>query len=74
MKQLAKVHKDKAEFDRMKREVGKTTIQKGVNECGRLTTIYDKKKSELEIQHEEVRQKLEDERNKVPTYINFYFC
>lgn len=65
MKQLAKVHKDKAEFDRMKREVAKTTIEKGVNECGRLTDIYDKKKAELESQHEEIRQKLEEERNKV---------
>ncbi|XP_074102173.1 phospholipase C at 21C isoform X2 [Cotesia typhae] len=69
VKQLAKVHKDKAEFDRMKREVAKTTIEKGVNECGRLTDIYDKKKAELESQHEEIRQKLEEERNKVKAAI-----
>lgn len=62
---MAKVHKDKAELDRMKREVAKSTVEKGVNECTRLTKIYDKKRAELERQHEEVRQKLEEERAKV---------
>ncbi|XP_061930206.1 1-phosphatidylinositol 4,5-bisphosphate phosphodiesterase classes I and II isoform X4 [Apis cerana] len=65
VKQLAKVHKDKAELDRMKREVAKSTVEKGVNECTRLTKIYEKKRAELERQHEEVRQRLEAERAKV---------
>ncbi|XP_018361893.1 PREDICTED: 1-phosphatidylinositol 4,5-bisphosphate phosphodiesterase classes I and II isoform X4 [Trachymyrmex cornetzi] len=65
VKQLAKVHKDKAELERIKREVAKSTVEKGVNECTRLTKIYDKKRAELERQHEEVRQKLEEERAKV---------
>ncbi|XP_020291177.1 1-phosphatidylinositol 4,5-bisphosphate phosphodiesterase classes I and II isoform X2 [Pseudomyrmex gracilis] len=65
VKQLAKVHKDKAELERIKREVAKSTVEKAVNECTRLTNIYDKKKEELERQHEEVRQKLEEERAKV---------
>ncbi|XP_006621952.1 1-phosphatidylinositol 4,5-bisphosphate phosphodiesterase classes I and II isoform X1 [Apis dorsata] len=65
VKQLAKVHKDKAELDRMKREVAKSTVEKGVNECTRLTKIYEKKRTELERQHEEVRQRLEAERAKV---------
>ncbi|XP_012221667.1 1-phosphatidylinositol 4,5-bisphosphate phosphodiesterase classes I and II isoform X2 [Linepithema humile] len=65
VKQLAKVHKDKAELERIKREVAKSTVEKGVNECTRLTKIYDKKRVELERQHEEVRQKLEEERAKV---------
>ncbi|XP_043251916.1 1-phosphatidylinositol 4,5-bisphosphate phosphodiesterase classes I and II [Colletes gigas] len=65
VKQLAKVHKDKAEFDRMKREVAKSTVEKGVNECTRLAKIYEKKRTELERQHEEVRQRLEEERTKV---------
>lgn len=68
MKQLAKVHKDKAELDRMKREVAKSTVEKGVNECTRLTKIYEKKKAELERQHEQVRQRLEAERTKVQIY------
>ncbi|XP_033358624.1 1-phosphatidylinositol 4,5-bisphosphate phosphodiesterase classes I and II isoform X1 [Bombus vosnesenskii] len=65
VKQLAKVHKDKAELDRMKREVAKSTVEKGVNECTRLTKIYEKKKAELERQHEQVRQRLEAERTKI---------
>ena len=65
VKNLAKIHKDKAELDRMKREVAKSTVEKGVNECTRLTTIYEKKRSELERQHEEVRQRLEEEKSKV---------
>ncbi|KAK2580689.1 hypothetical protein KPH14_007786 [Odynerus spinipes] len=64
VKQLAKVHKDKAELDRMKREVAKSTVEKGVNECTRLTKIYEKKRAQLEKQHEEVRQRLEEERAK----------
>lgn len=59
------MHKDKAELERIKREVAKSTVEKAVNECTRLTNIYDKKREELERQHEEVRQKLEEERAKV---------
>ncbi|KAL0109390.1 hypothetical protein PUN28_014453 [Cardiocondyla obscurior] len=65
VKQLAKVHKDKAELERIKREVAKSTVEKAVNECTRLTKIYDKKRAELERQHEEVRQRLDEERAKV---------
>lgn len=59
------MHKDKAELERIKREVAKSTVEKGVNECTRLTKIYDKKRAELERQHEEVRLRLEEERAKV---------
>lgn len=62
---MAKVHKDKAELERIKREVAKSTVEKAVNECTRLTKIFDKKRTELERQHEEVRQRLEEERAKV---------
>ena len=53
----------------MKREVAKSTVEKGVNECTRLTKIYEKKRAELERQHEEVRQRLEAERAKVRIFI-----
>ncbi|XP_043266529.1 1-phosphatidylinositol 4,5-bisphosphate phosphodiesterase classes I and II isoform X2 [Venturia canescens] len=65
VKQLSKEHRDKAELDRMKREVDKISIEKGVNECTRLTQIYDKKRLELERQHEDVRQRLDEEKVKV---------
>ncbi|XP_066601294.1 1-phosphatidylinositol 4,5-bisphosphate phosphodiesterase classes I and II [Prorops nasuta] len=69
VKQLAKVHKDKAELDRMKREVAKSTVEKGVNECTRLAKVYERKRIDLEKEHEEVRQKLEEERAKVKANI-----
>lgn len=49
----------------MKREVAKSTVEKAVNECTRLTKMYEKKRVELEKQHEEVKQKLEEEKVKV---------
>ena len=55
----------------MKREVAKSTVEKGVNECTRLTKIYEKKKAELERQHEQVRQRLEAERAKVRVLLSY---
>ena len=62
---MAKTHKDKAELDRIKREVAKSTVEKGVNECTRLTKVYEKKRLELEKQHEDIRLKFEEEKTKV---------
>ena len=70
VKELAKNHKDKAEFDRMKREVAKSTVEKGVNECTRLTKMYEKKRLELEKQQEDVRQKFEEEKIRVTYYVH----
>ena len=50
---------------RRKREVASSTVDKGVNERMRLTQIYDKRKEELDKQHLEVRQSVEEERAKV---------
>lgn len=55
----------------MKREVAKSTVEKGVNECTRLTKIYEKKRMELEKQHEDVRQKFEEEKVRVGFKIIF---
>ncbi|XP_054262256.1 1-phosphatidylinositol 4,5-bisphosphate phosphodiesterase classes I and II [Macrosteles quadrilineatus] len=64
VKELAKVHKDKDEVMRMKREVASTIVEKGVNERIRLTQIYEKKKEELLRQQQEVQTQLEEERAK----------
>jgi len=40
-------------------------VEKGVHERVRLTKLYDKKREELERQHEEVRLSFEDKKNKV---------
>lgn len=42
-----------------------SVVEKGVHERVRLTKLYDKKREELERQHEEVRLSLEDKKNKV---------
>lgn len=45
-------------------------VEKGVTERTRLTQLYEKRKEDLEKQHEEVRQSVEEERQKV---IIFFF-
>ncbi|XP_067009832.2 1-phosphatidylinositol 4,5-bisphosphate phosphodiesterase classes I and II [Anabrus simplex] len=64
VKQLSKIHKDKDEMVRIKREVASSMVEKGVHERVRLTEIYEKKREELERQHEEVRVIFEEEKNK----------
>uniref|UniRef100_A0A1B6CHB2 1-phosphatidylinositol 4,5-bisphosphate phosphodiesterase n=1 Tax=Clastoptera arizonana TaxID=38151 RepID=A0A1B6CHB2_9HEMI len=64
VKELSRVHKDKDEVMRMKREVASTIVEKGVNERTRLTQIYEKKREELLRQHTEVQTQLQEEKNK----------
>ncbi|XP_075225667.1 phospholipase C at 21C isoform X2 [Lycorma delicatula] len=64
VKELSKQHKDKDEVMRMKREVASSIVEKGVNERMRLTEIYEKKREQLEHQHQEVRTHLDNERSK----------
>lgn len=40
-------------------------VEKGVHERVRLTKVYEKRREELERQHEEVRLRLEERKNKV---------
>ncbi|XP_050520441.1 1-phosphatidylinositol 4,5-bisphosphate phosphodiesterase classes I and II [Daktulosphaira vitifoliae] len=60
IKSLAKIHKDKDEIGRMKREVSSSMVEKGVNERLRLAQLYEKKTEELEKQHEEIRKNYDD--------------
>ncbi|XP_049538514.1 1-phosphatidylinositol 4,5-bisphosphate phosphodiesterase classes I and II isoform X2 [Anopheles darlingi] len=64
VKQLAMVHKDKDELERMKREVDSTLVEKGVTERVRLTASYERKRDELQRQHDAVKQGLEDHKQK----------
>uniref|UniRef100_A0AAG5DUH0 1-phosphatidylinositol 4,5-bisphosphate phosphodiesterase n=1 Tax=Anopheles atroparvus TaxID=41427 RepID=A0AAG5DUH0_ANOAO len=64
VKQLAMVHKDKDELERMKREVDSTLVEKGVTERVRLTATYERKRDELQRQHDAVKQGLEDHKAK----------
>lgn len=65
VKQLALVHKDKDELERMKREVDSTLVEKGVAERVRLTATYEKRRDDLQKQHECVRTHLLDQRTMV---------
>lgn len=63
---------------RMKREVASSLVERGVAERVRLTQAYEKKKSELQKQHDIVRNKLNDHKemvcitnnNEIRSYIN----
>lgn len=65
VKQLALVHKDKDELERMKREVDSTLVEKGVAERVRLTASYERRRDDLNKQHDSVRSSLNDQREKV---------
>lgn len=65
VKQLALVHKDKDELERMKREVDSTLVEKGVAERVRLTASYERRRDDLQKQHDAVRTTLNDQRDKV---------
>lgn len=65
VKQLALVHKDKDELERMKREVASTVVEKGVAERVRLTANYAKRKEDLQKQHDAVRTTLHEQKEKV---------
>lgn len=65
VKQLALVHKDKDELERMKREVDSTLVEKGVAERVRLTASYERRRDELQKQHESVRATMHDQKDKV---------
>lgn len=65
VKQLQVVHKDKDELERMKREVDSTLVEKGVAERVRLTASYERRRDDLNKQHDSVRSSLNDQKEKV---------
>lgn len=63
MRSLNKKHKDKNELDRIKRELHQKMIGEAVSERQRISGLLDKKKAELEKQHEDVKKSLEEEKS-----------
>lgn len=49
----------------MKREVASSLVERGVAERVRLTQAYEKKRTDLQKQHDNVRAALAEHRNKV---------
>lgn len=70
VKALASVHKDRDELLRMKREVASSLVERGVAERVRLTQAYDKKRIDLEKQHEAVRNALNEHKNRVSAIVS----
>ncbi|XP_063236016.1 1-phosphatidylinositol 4,5-bisphosphate phosphodiesterase classes I and II [Bacillus rossius redtenbacheri] len=62
IKTRSKVHRDRDEMVRIKREVDSAMVEKGVHERVRLTEMYDRRRYDLERQHNEVQQALEEVR------------
>lgn len=65
VKALAKKHRNREELGRVKREVAKGVVEKGVAERVKLGQNYELKREELQKQHESVRLALGEHRNKV---------
>ncbi|KAL0266975.1 UNVERIFIED_CONTAM: hypothetical protein PYX00_009371 [Menopon gallinae] len=64
VKKLSKIHKDKDEMVRIKREVDSAMIEKGVHERVRLKELYERRKEDLERQHEQVKKSVLEEKAK----------
>lgn len=65
VKALALVHRDRDELVRMKREVASSLVGRGVTERVRLTQAFEKRRDELQRQHDAVRNALAEHRAKV---------
>lgn len=65
VKALALVHRDRDELVRMKREVASSLVGRGVAERVRLTKAFEKRRDELQRQHDLVKAALSEHRLKV---------
>ncbi|XP_017771525.1 PREDICTED: 1-phosphatidylinositol 4,5-bisphosphate phosphodiesterase classes I and II [Nicrophorus vespilloides] len=61
---LSKIHRDRDELVRVKREVNCAVVDRGVIERERLAKVFDAKKDELTRQHESVRNAFQEHRTK----------
>lgn len=65
VKTLAQIHRDRDELIRMKREVASSLVERGVTERVRLTQAYEKRRDELQRQHDLVKNALEEHKSRV---------
>ncbi|XP_055712184.1 1-phosphatidylinositol 4,5-bisphosphate phosphodiesterase classes I and II isoform X1 [Phlebotomus papatasi] len=69
VKALALVHRDRDELVRMKREVASSLVGRGVTERVRLTQAFEKRRDELQRQHDAVRNALAEHRAKAKAFL-----
>lgn len=65
VKALTQKHRDRDELVRMKREVASSLVGRGVTERLRLAQAFEKRREELQRQHDQVKANLQDHRSKV---------
>uniref|UniRef100_A0A1A9WKM0 Phosphoinositide phospholipase C n=1 Tax=Glossina brevipalpis TaxID=37001 RepID=A0A1A9WKM0_9MUSC len=64
VKTLTSVHRDKDELIRMKREVASSVVERGVAERVKLKQAFEKRREDLQREHDVVRASLADHRAK----------
>lgn len=65
VKALTQKHRDRDELVRMKREVASSLVERGVTERLRLAQAFEKRREDLQRQHDQVKAALQDHRSKV---------
>lgn len=65
VKALTQRHKDRDELVRMKREVASSLVERGVSERLRLAQAFEKRRENLQRQHDLVKATLQDHRSRV---------
>lgn len=55
----------------MKREVASSLVERGVAERVRLTQAYEKKRTDLQKQHDAVKAALSEHKNKVNSHLKY---
>lgn len=65
VKALSKIHRDRDELVRVKREVNSAVVDRGVIERERLARLFEQKRDDITRQHEHVKNALQEHRTKV---------
>lgn len=64
VKALAKIHRNREQFTRIKKEAVSAVVDRGVSEREKLHRLFDQKREELTRQHDSVKENLEEYKNK----------
>ncbi|XP_065158334.1 1-phosphatidylinositol 4,5-bisphosphate phosphodiesterase classes I and II [Atheta coriaria] len=73
VKALSKIHRDRDELVRVKREVNSAVVDRGVIERERLARLFEQKRDDITRQHEHVKNALQEHRTKAKQALNKEF-
>lgn len=65
VKALAKKHRNREQFTRVKREAETAVVGRGVSEREKLEQIFESRREELQRQHDAIKEAMGENRNKV---------